>query len=127
MYVHAYQSMIWNNTVSKKFAKHGLEARVGDLVAKHPGADKVATKDVVVLTEENVGDFGIYDVVMPLVGHDVIFPENETKAWMWELFTQGEMGVGLYALSECQAGQVDFILISLYILICISEPIVKLI
>lgn len=88
MYVHAYQSMIWNNTVSKKFAKHGLEARVGDLVAKHPGADKVATKDVVVLTEENVGDFGIYDVVMPLVGHDVIFPENETKAWMWELFTQ---------------------------------------
>ena len=89
MYVHAYQSMIWNTTVSAKIAQHGLEARIGDLVAKSPGADKLEKKDIVVLTAENVADYDIYDVVLPLVGHDITWPENETKTWMEDMYTRG--------------------------------------
>ena len=90
MYVHAYQSLIWNSTVSAKIARHGFQPRVGDLVAKQPGAEKIEKKDVLVLTEENISDYDIYDVVLPLVGHDVVWPENETKDWMEEAFTRGD-------------------------------------
>jgi tRNA pseudouridine13 synthase len=44
MYVHAYQSYIWNVTVSMKVAKHGLTPQIGDLVATRTGADKILTR-----------------------------------------------------------------------------------
>ena len=89
MYVHAYQSLIWNSTVSAKLQRHGLEPRIGDLVAKHPGAEKIDKSDVITLTPENVGEYDIYDVVLPLVGHDIVWPQNETRDWMEAAFTKG--------------------------------------
>ena len=103
MYVHAYQSLIWNSTVSSKLALHGLQPRIGDLVAKHPGAEKIERKDVVVLTAENIGDYDIYDVVLPLVGHDIVWPENETKDWMEEAFTKGEVGKNEWVTNQSRA------------------------
>jgi len=88
MYVHAYQSLIWNSTVSAKLQRHGLEPRIGDLVAKHPGAEKIDKSDVITLTPENVGEYDIYDVVLPLVGHDIVWPQNETRDWMEAAFTK---------------------------------------
>ena len=89
MYVHAYQSMIWNNTVSRKIAEHGLRPCVGDLVAKQPGADKIESGDITVLTAETIGNYSVYDVVVPLVGHSIVWPENESKTWMEEVFSKG--------------------------------------
>lgn len=37
------------------------------------------------ITEENQHQYSIYDVVLPLPGHSVICPENETKNWYEEL------------------------------------------
>lgn len=32
MYVHAYQSYVWNMVVSRRLQEHGLSIAVGDLV-----------------------------------------------------------------------------------------------
>jgi len=38
-----------------------------------------------VLTEDNVGEFQITDLVLPLPGYDVRYPDNESAAWYREL------------------------------------------
>jgi tRNA pseudouridine13 synthase len=35
MYVHAYQSYIWNTVVTHRVKKHGLQVVCGDLVIPH--------------------------------------------------------------------------------------------
>jgi len=42
----------------------------------------------VVLTEENVGEFQITDIVLPLHGYDVHYPDNESAAWYRELLSK---------------------------------------
>jgi len=39
----------------------------------------------VVLTEDNVAEFKITDIVLPLPGYDVRYPDNESAAWYREL------------------------------------------
>ena len=39
----------------------------------------------VLITEENISKFKISDLVLPLPGYDVRYPENETKEWYQEL------------------------------------------
>jgi len=39
----------------------------------------------VVITEDNVFEFAITDLVLPLPGYDVKYPDNETAAWYREL------------------------------------------
>lgn len=34
MYIHSYQSYVWNNMVSKRIEEYGLRAVPGDLVLK---------------------------------------------------------------------------------------------
>lgn len=101
MYVHAYQSYVWNLVVSKRFELFGLEVQVGDLVYHDQAEEKtkveqeikddeedefdedVAAKPNFVrarpLTKEDVesGNFTIFDVVLPTPGFDIIYPANE--------------------------------------------------
>ncbi|XP_030071896.1 pseudouridylate synthase 7 homolog [Microcaecilia unicolor] len=69
MYIHSYQSYVWNNTVSKRIEEYGLKAVPGDLVLK--GATAVA------IEEADVNNYTIHDVVMPLPGFDVIYPKHK--------------------------------------------------
>lgn len=69
MYIHSYQSYVWNNIVSKRVAEYGLKVVPGDLVLKGATA--------VVLTEEDVDSYTVHDVVMPLPGYDVIYPTSK--------------------------------------------------
>ena len=39
----------------------------------------------VVLTEENVGEFQVTDLVLPLPGYDVRYPDNEMASWYRQL------------------------------------------
>lgn len=43
MYVHAYQSLIWNKMVSKRIEQYGLKPVVGDLVFENPEKDDFET------------------------------------------------------------------------------------
>ena len=42
-------------------------------------------KKVLILDANNIGNFSIYDVVLPLPGYDVTYPTNETGNWYVEL------------------------------------------
>lgn len=103
MYVHAYQSYIWNSAVSERIRLLGCKSPVpGDLVMNEPveGAEDGAAEEtaevdtpvsngrktqeslmavskvpkVKVLTEEDVSQYTIYDVVLPLPGYSVAYP-----------------------------------------------------
>ncbi|KAG8985418.1 hypothetical protein FRB90_004716 [Tulasnella sp. 427] len=102
MYVHAYQSYVWNVVVSERVREHGCEKPVfDDLVYDNdprentgmdvdatPG-DKgkkpqrggkrpyVAPKIKVLSTEEDLKSYTIFDVIMPLPGRDVAYPGGQ--------------------------------------------------
>ncbi|GJJ69952.1 tRNA pseudouridine13 synthase [Entomortierella parvispora] len=92
MYVHAYQSLVWNNMVTERVRLYGSDKPVvGDLVVENKAAlDKADEEsegagngnikgEVVrakVLTAEDVDNYSIYDVILPLPGYDVIYPKH---------------------------------------------------
>uniref|UniRef100_A0AAR2IME7 Pseudouridylate synthase 7 homolog n=1 Tax=Pygocentrus nattereri TaxID=42514 RepID=A0AAR2IME7_PYGNA len=69
MYIHSYQSFVWNTMVSRRVEAYGLKAVEGDLVLRGGTAH--------VLTAEEAEKQSIHDVVMPLPGFDVIYPTHE--------------------------------------------------
>ncbi|RVD87530.1 uncharacterized protein DFL_001759 [Arthrobotrys flagrans] len=100
MFVHAYQSYVWNAIVSERLKRYGTTIRAGDLVvisaeeaaASNPVADpneeefgQEANEERFVrarpVTEEEVaaGKFTIYDVVIPSPGWDVTYPQNDLR------------------------------------------------
>ncbi|KAF9981010.1 multisubstrate pseudouridine synthase 7 [Mortierella antarctica] len=108
MYVHAYQSFIWNHMVTERIRMFGAEkAVVGDLVALDKAeleiSDEAADEDTKgsgaassrgdfvrakVLTAEDVDQYTIYDVILPLPGFDVIYPTHEIGAKYKELMAK---------------------------------------
>uniref|UniRef100_A0A3Q3NLM8 Pseudouridylate synthase 7 homolog n=1 Tax=Mastacembelus armatus TaxID=205130 RepID=A0A3Q3NLM8_9TELE len=68
MYIHSYQSMVWNTMVSRRIEAFGLKAVEGDLVLKGTTAH--------VLSAEDAESHSIHDIVMPLPGFDVIYPTH---------------------------------------------------
>jgi len=98
LYAHAYQSLIWNQVASKRM-EMGLQLIEGDLVYTEIAVTEEAEKGHEVaeteseetpaeskfltmvrpLTAEDIasGKFTIFDIVMPLPGHDVRYPIYE--------------------------------------------------
>lgn len=97
MYVHAYQSYIWNQVASKRIQLFGLEVQVGDLVLRNQEEEiaaqlkaqeeddfeeEIATDSYQrarALTQEDLdsGKYTIFDVVLPTPGFDILYPSNE--------------------------------------------------
>ncbi len=71
MYVHAYQSYVWNVIASERVRAYGLKTMVGDLVY-----DK--QKNVVVLNDANIISYTIEDVILPLPGYSITYPNNQS-------------------------------------------------
>jgi TruD family tRNA pseudouridine synthase len=123
MYVHAYQSLVWNMVASERWARYGTKVIKGDLVLVDTQAAKEAKQDdvdengeVVVhpayddiavshddiyqrarpLTEEEAesGQFTIFDIVLPTPGFDVEYPANDIGDYYKE-FMASERGGGL--------------------------------
>ncbi|KAG0174081.1 multisubstrate pseudouridine synthase 7 [Apophysomyces sp. BC1034] len=98
MYSHAYQSYIWNRVVSERAKRFGCSGPiVGDLVmvdqsqgrGKAPGNNKgrraPGSRQVPkILTEDDVNNYSMVDVVYPLPGKKTVYPNNE----MGELYKQ---------------------------------------
>ncbi|CAH1389798.1 unnamed protein product [Nezara viridula] len=115
LYLHSYQSLVWNQIVSRRIEKFKFEPQIGDLVvintdATHdevlnePEKEEMTESDedgnqevsekieevrkrpiVQALTEETVSSASIYDIVYPLPGHDVEYPKNEIGKWYKEI------------------------------------------
>ncbi|XP_036748276.2 pseudouridylate synthase 7 homolog isoform X2 [Manis pentadactyla] len=85
MYIHSYQSYVWNNMVSKRIEEYGLKPVAGDLVLKGATATYIE--------EDDVKDYSIHDVVMPLPGFDVIYPKHKISEAYREMLTADNLDI----------------------------------
>ncbi|TQN68943.1 Multisubstrate pseudouridine synthase 7, partial [Colletotrichum shisoi] len=90
MYLHAYQSYVWNHAASHRWRLYGEKVVEGDLVfadGSKPQANDAETtqddddaefSDARPLTAEEVasGKYTIHDIVLPSPGHAVVYPTN---------------------------------------------------
>ncbi|RKP18704.1 pseudouridine synthase, partial [Rozella allomycis CSF55] len=74
MYLHSYQSFIWNHAVSHRIEKFGMKVLEGDIVP-----NPLNKSEPIIVTNENIEKYSIFDIALPLPGSSVIYPENETK------------------------------------------------
>lgn len=110
LYTHAYQSFIWNQVASMR-CKLGLNVQEGDLVfTEEPVAVAEKMEDVEVIGDDEVveskflamvrpltkddidsGKFTIFDIVLPLPGHDIKYPTNSTGEAYAELMAKDNL------------------------------------
>ena len=124
MYVHAYQSLVWNVVASERWSRFGNKVIKGDLVLIETPAKKAAEArdevdengEVVIhaaaddsafthddlyqrarpLSAEEAasGKFSIFDIVLPTPGFDIDYPSNDIGDF-YKAFMGSERGGGL--------------------------------
>ncbi|KAM7191391.1 pseudouridine synthase [Naviculisporaceae sp. PSN 640] len=106
MYIHAYQSYVWNFVATHRWAKYGPNVIVGDLVLvdQKEGLVDGLENDTFdednyyaqarVLTEDDVasGAYTIFDIVLPTPGYDVIYPQNDVGSFYKTFMGREENG-----------------------------------
>lgn len=111
LYIHAYQSLIWNKVASRRVKEFGLKLIPGDLVYNDNSTDEeildAAEEDdedeqpkesyfkqkVHPLSEEDIasGKYTIFDVVLPQPGFDITYPANEVGKWYEEYLAESQL------------------------------------
>ncbi|QPC73646.1 hypothetical protein HYE68_004398 [Fusarium pseudograminearum] len=114
MYLHAYQSYVWNHAVSRRWELHGENIIPGDLIiapaettplvsGQDQDGDDIINpveddEDTPVrarpLTAEEAasGNYTIFDIVLPTPGYDVVYPENDMGEFYKEFMGRDENG-----------------------------------
>lgn len=80
MYLHLYQSYVWNTVLTKRIKQFGLDLLEGDLVLiENDDSEGQNKTDVKVVTKEDIETkkYSIYDVVMPTPGFKIFYPKND--------------------------------------------------
>lgn len=135
MYVHAYQSLVWNAAASERWERYGDKVVEGDLVMLnnetatpevvedevdengeiivHPAQHDVAMKQdnferarPLTAEEAQSGKYTIFDIVLPTPGFDVEYPQNEVGDFYKE-FMASERG-GRLDPANMRRGEKDF-------------------
>ncbi|KAM9327479.1 pseudouridylate synthase PUS7L [Pholidichthys leucotaenia] len=83
-YPHAYCSRVWNEAVAHRLTTLGHSVRKGDLVwmqdgrkpLENPGEIHVVTDE-----EEENGVYTLEQVLLPMPGNTVRYPENSMRSW----------------------------------------------
>ncbi|KAL0112675.1 hypothetical protein PUN28_012147 [Cardiocondyla obscurior] len=121
IYIHAYQSFVWNQVVSKRMKEFGTDVVVGDLVYDKQNCQKDEDNEfadylndiddtddgndnneetdsneafkgnindqVKILTEKDLSNYTLADVIMPQPGWKIIYPPY-AKAWFDDLLAK---------------------------------------
>ncbi|KAG8055229.1 hypothetical protein GUJ93_ZPchr0001g32437 [Zizania palustris] len=78
MYVHSYQSYLWNHAASMRVEKYGISRVVeGDLVYKKKSPFEEGAVKIVDSEDLLKSQYTFEDVVVPLPGSETLFPGNE--------------------------------------------------
>lgn len=124
MYLHAYQSKIFNRIVSYRIEKYGSQILIGDLVMtsdqtdsliddetvteevniENSQSEEILTQDeaaetpdinsnVTFVTEGNIKNFTIFDVVIPLLGSKTLLPKNELGEKMLDFLKEDDLSL----------------------------------
>ncbi|KAL0276260.1 UNVERIFIED_CONTAM: hypothetical protein PYX00_003866 [Menopon gallinae] len=105
LYLHSYQSLLWNKIVSKRIKEFGSKVLEGDLImVKNEETnddininddlkdDSVQDKRLVrCITAEEVNNYNIDDIVHPLPGYSISYPNNIIKTWYEELLKEEDI------------------------------------
>ncbi|CRG89177.1 hypothetical protein PISL3812_06213 [Talaromyces islandicus] len=122
MYVHAYQSLVWNHAASERWRLYGDKVVEGDLVIinkqeETPAEEAVDADGEVIIApraedsatavddaftrarplsaeEAASGKYTIFDIVLPTPGFDVVYPSNQMTEF-YKRFMASEQGGGL--------------------------------
>ena len=108
LYLHAYQSYVWNHAVSHRWAKYGSKVVPGDLVLATSDTTKSDTAEDVDLTdaddspfqrarplteeEAQSGKYSVFDLVLPCPGYDVVYPKNDIGDFYVDFMGRPENG-----------------------------------
>ncbi|KAJ9154730.1 Pseudouridine synthase TruD/Pus7 [Pleurostoma richardsiae] len=105
MYIHAYQSFVWNHVASERWARYGSKVVKGDLIFVDPDNNMVQGdlddmsgdpfyQRARPLTAEEVdsGKFTILDIVLPTPGFDVVYPDNDIGDFFVQFMSKDENG-----------------------------------
>jgi tRNA pseudouridine13 synthase len=112
LYIHGYQSLVWNWAASTRWSKYGTKVVAGDVVleeaegdpsrlgaAADMSLDATGDEDAFyqrgrVLTKEDVasGKYSIFDVVLPVPGYDCYYPDNAIGDFYVEFMGRPENG-----------------------------------
>jgi tRNA pseudouridine13 synthase len=114
MYLHAYQSYIWNHAASRRWELHGANVIAGDLViAPTESVPLVSGQDQdgddiinpveddedapvrarpLTAEEATSGNYTIFDIVLPTPGYDVVYPENDIGEFYKDFMSRDENG-----------------------------------
>jgi len=92
MYAHAYQSYIWNRTVSARLARHGRAVLPGDLVRDPTKTDGGVTTESL-MPVSNPSEFTLHEVYLPIPGHDIELPQNETAQLMLDVLKEDNLSL----------------------------------
>ncbi|KAK4180047.1 putative pseudouridine synthase [Triangularia setosa] len=113
MYIHAFQSYVWNHVASRRWSKYGARVIEGDIVLNEDAedaparfsddedldtyddneADRAYPQAHVVTAEDLASEkYTIFDVVLPTPGYDVIYPQNEIGEYYAEFMGKEENG-----------------------------------
>jgi len=112
LYIHAYQSYVWNWIVSTRWAKHGPKVIKGDLILvvseSNPARfrqGKDMSDDInqdeeefyqearhLSAAEAASGKYSIFDIVLPVPGYDCLYPDNDIRDAYVEFMSRPENG-----------------------------------
>jgi tRNA pseudouridine13 synthase len=98
-YVNAYQSYIWNLVASKRIEKYGSKVMKGDLYFENENRQRDEVK--LVKSEEEALSINIHQVVLPLPGYGVQYPENDIGKLYNDLLQQDKLN---FEKTEIQEG-----------------------
>lgn len=122
MYIHSYQSLIWNEIASRRIREHGLKLFEGDLVYVTASSSQEILDDTETVDEANEaadvdadspaqvnesrfkamvkqldtadiesGNYTIFDIVLPLPGHDITYPGGNLFDWYQERLAKDDL------------------------------------
>ncbi|GKU01414.1 multisubstrate pseudouridine synthase 7 [Fusarium langsethiae] len=114
MYLHAYQSYVWNHAASRRWELHGESVIPGDLIIAPAETTPLVSgqdqdgDDIINPVEDDEdtpvrarpltpgeaasGNYTIFDIVLPTPGYDVVYPENDVGEFYKEFMGRDENG-----------------------------------
>ncbi|KAM7181548.1 pseudouridylate synthase PUS7L isoform 4-T10 [Macrochelys suwanniensis] len=105
-YVHAYCSKIWNEATSFRFKTYGSKVVEGDLVLSEDNVDENSSLNdrvrVVTASEESANKYAIHQVVLPMVGHSIKYPNNKVEQWYQERLAKDGLQTCRFRVSALQ-------------------------